>query len=1128
MKKVFASILALFSLATFAQFNPLAPWMENSEKTTQTEKTFKELSDSFNSYWSTKDFSKKGSGYKPFKRWENHWSNSTNDQGFLISPQEMWAAWQQKNNNSGLQRSVPVCNWEPLGPFSNAVPQTTRGRGRVNVVCVDPTNANTIYMGAPAGGIWKSIDAGASWIPLSDNLPQIGVSGIAVDYQDPNTIYIATGDKDNSDTYSIGVMKSTDGGITWNTTGLAFTNTFSLAGDLVIHPTNNQILWCATSSGVYKTSDGGTTWAIKQTGNFAPGSIRLKPGNPTIVYATSKNKFFKSTNSGDTFSSLTTGFPSVTGRIVMDVTAANPEYIYCLLATSSNAFQGIYKSTNGGTSWANTGLSATTTDIFDEGVQAWYNLAICVSQTNPNEIYTGNLNIWKSIDGGATATAVNNWNTYSMAFTHADIHFLRFFGDKLYCGSDGGIYVSSDGGTIFNDIIGAAQIGQFYKISVSKQTASKITGGLQDNGGFIYNNSSWQSYHPGDGMDTAIDPSNSNKCYGFVYNGAALFASNDNGLNLSAVVLSPSGESGDWVTPLRANSVGEIFAGYSQLFKLNFGAWSQQNSATLGTSTIQNITVDPSNDDIMYISKGRVLLKSTNKGVAFTTVYTAPSNITSIAVNYSNSNIVYITTSGTSGKAWSSTNGGTTFAEIAPGLPAIGKNIIVHQGRNSINPLYVGTSLGVYYKDDTMSTWETFDTNLPNVSVTDLEINLDDSKLIAGTYGRGVWQCSIPYEIPAIDIKLASVESPISTISCGGSFAPQITLKNNGSNAISTVTINYNYDGTPQTYTWNGTIAPSGTQSINLPPFTVNMIGAYKLSINTTTTNDAFADNNLGSVPFYVNNAGTVGITNTFETPASSLLTYNDEAIVSQWQRGIRAAGTLASGSGNVYTTSLSGNYPDETKSYLVSQCYDLTQTTNPVIRFKMAFDLEVNWDVVYVQYTTDFGQSWTVLGSVGPNWYNSNRTPETAGDDCYNCPGAQWSGTDFVLKEYNYPLNTLTGFSNVIFRIVFQSDQAVTQLGVVIDDFVIDGILSTQQMEINSIAIYPNPSKGIFNIEMGSILPKTIEVYDLTGKIVYSKKDFSNNSDLITLNLSAISNGIYFVKIAAENQSVTKRILKN
>ena len=1131
MKKTLTSIIGLLSFVTFAQFNPSAPWMENPEKS-NSEKTIDELATSFNNYWTDKDFSKKGSGYKPFKRWENHWRNNTNEQGYLITPQEMWAAWQQKTqvkaNNSGLQRAIPACNWEPLGPFSNAVAQSTRGRGRVNVICVDPSDANTIYMGTPAGGIWKSTNAGTSWVALSDYLPQIGVSGIAVDYQNPNTIYIATGDKDASDTYSIGVMKSTDGGTTWNTTGLAFTNTSSLAGDLVIHPTNNQILWCATSSGVYKTSDGGATWAIKQTGNFALGSLRLKPGNPTVVYATSKNKFYRSTNSGDSFTSITAGLPSITNRMVMDVTEANPEYIYCLLASTANTFQGIYKSINGGTSWTNTGLTAAAVDVFDGATQAWFNLAICVSPTNANEIYTGNLNIWKSTDGGATATAVNSWSTYSISFTHADIHFLKFFGNKLFCGSDGGIYASTDGGTVFNDIVGAAQIGQFYKISVSKQTASKITGGLQDNGGFIYNNSSWRSYHAGDGMDTAIDPSNSNKCYGFVYNGGTLFASNDNGLTLSAAVTSPTGQTGDWVTPLRSNSVGEIFAGYSQLFKLNSGAWSQQNTTVLGTNTIQNISVDPSNDDNMFISKGATLYKSTNRGIAFTSVYSAPSNITSIAVNYSDSNTIYITTSGTSGKALKSTNGGTTFTEIATGLPAIGKNIIVHQGRNSTNPLYVGTSLGVYYKDDTMTTWEAFDTNLPNVSVTDLEINLDDSKIIAGTYGRGVWQCNIPFEIPAVDLKLASIESPTTKISCGGSFAPQLTVKNNGSNTISTVTVNYNYDGTPQTFTWNGNIAASGTQSIDLPPFTVNTVGSYKLSINTTTTSDAFADNNLGSVPFYVNNSGTVGVINTFETPTSNLLTYNDEAIISQWQRGVRVSGTLASGSGNVYTTSLSGNYPDETKSYLVSQCYDLTQVTNPVIRFKMAFDLEVNWDVVYVEYTTNFGQSWNVLGSMGTNWYNSDRTPQTAGNDCYNCPGAQWSGTDFALKDYNYPLNALTGFSNVIFRIVFQSDQSVNQLGVVVDDFVIDGTLSTEHLELNNIVVFPNPSKGIFTIAMGSIIPQTIEVYDLTGKIIFSKKGFLNNSNQITLDLTSISSGIYFVKIATESQSVTKRILKN
>jgi hypothetical protein len=146
----------------------------------------------------------------------------------------------------------------------------------------------------------------------------------------------------------------------------------------------------------------------------------------------------------------------------------------------------------------------------------------------------------------------------------------------------------------------------------------------------------------------------------------------------------------------------------------------------------------------MYISKSNQMYMSTDRGISFSLLYTALSRITSITVHSSNSNIIYITTSGTSGDALMSTDGGISFSAIAPGLPAIGKNIIVHQGLNSLNPLYVGTTLGVFYKDDSMSTWVNFDDNLPNVSVTDLEINLVDFKIIAGTYGRGAWQCAIP------------------------------------------------------------------------------------------------------------------------------------------------------------------------------------------------------------------------------------------------------------------------------------------------------------------------------------------------------------------------------------------------
>jgi hypothetical protein len=163
----------------------------------------------------------------------------------------------------------------------------------------------------------------------------------------------------------------------------------------------------------------------------------------------------------------------------------------------------------------------------------------------------------------------------------------------------------------------------------------------------------------------------------------------------------------------------------------------------------------------------------------------------------------------------------------------------------------------------------------------------------------------------------------------------------------------------------------------------------------------------------------------------------------------------------------------------------------------------------------------------MGAGWYNSNRTQATTGSDCYNCPGAQWTGTNTTLTTYTYPLNALNSETNVIFRIVFHSDESANQLGVNIDDFVINGTLSNQNFELQNIVLYPNPSKGIFNIALGTIEPSAIDVYDVTGKIVWSKKDFAISNAEVSLDLSAVAQGIYFVKISADNQSTVKRIIK-
>ncbi|WP_394759220.1 T9SS type A sorting domain-containing protein, partial [Flavobacterium sp.] len=437
-------------------------------------------------------------------------------------------------------------------------------------------------------------------------------------------------------------------------------------------------------------------------------------------------------------------------------------------------------------------------------------------------------------------------------------------------------------------------------------------------------------------------------------------------------------------------------------------------------------------------------------------------------------------------------------------------------------------TLGVYYRDDSMTQWEPFEANLPNVSVSDLEINLEDNIITAATYGRGIWQSPIPVEVPTNDVKLVSVNAPTLNINCGTSISPEITVKNNGANSISSVNITYGYNASPQNYTWTGTIVSGASQNIILPSLTISSKGVYNLTVTSTITSDAYSDNNTGITPFYVNDSGTIGVVNPFEIATTNLLTFNDGSTTSQWQRGINANGVLATPANNVYTTNFTGNYPDNIKSYLYSQCYDLTNVVNPFIKFNLAFDLENNWDIVYVQYSTDLGQTWNLLGTQGATWYNSNRTPATSGTDCNNCPGGQWTGTDTALKLYSYPLTSLIGQSNVIFRIVFHSDESVNQLGVVADNFVIEGTLSNEDFELKNIAIYPNPSTGLFTVSTGNKAIDKVEVYDVTGKIVLSVNNFSGVNSQSILDMRNVSNGIYFVKISSENQNIVKRIIKN
>ncbi|WP_394750099.1 thrombospondin type 3 repeat-containing protein [Spongiimicrobium salis] len=1079
-------VCLFIGMYSHAQYHKSTPWMAELEKKKsptlkngQEQYSLFEISEAFNNYWKDRDHTAKGSGYKPFKRWENYWKHMVDADGFFPSPQEIWGSYQKKNNL--FAETNPVSSWESIGPFTPDAfdgliapfPQRPLpGHGRVNAIAVDPNNPNTWYAGAPAGGIWRSIDGGNTWTSLFDEFLQIGVSGIAIDPNDSNIIYIATGDDDAFDSYSIGVYKSLNGGQTWNETGLNPTNV-PIGGsmnEITIDPTNSDIVWVGTSQGLFKTINGGDTWD-----NVNPEEARdfkLKPGDPNTVYVVSNTSYSKSTDGGATFTRITDILPGASGRLAIGVTPANPEVVYIVSAdipANDFAFQGLYRSTDSGETFTQT---LNTVDIFERN-QAWYDLAIEVSPTDEDDLFIGAINIWRSTDGGDIFVRLNsNDDTLAANYTHVDIHTLKFFNGSLFCGSDGGLFVSGDSGDSFTNRTFGMAITQFYRISVANGNSSQIVGGTQDNSGLVYSNGVWNNFTIADGMDYEIDPNNQDLIYGFIQNGNVLFISSNTGETVSSVFppINAAGDariSGNWITPLAIGSDSEVYAGYDAVYRLVGNAW-EQVSQSFSSSNIDDLEVAPSNPQVLYVAEGNSVFRSTNGGITFVLLGNFDADVSSIAPHSSDDRIVYVTLSNLRGNGipqivqpnkgvfrLTVTDSGTVRDDLTFNLPDDQALFsIAHQGRDTNNPIYVGTSLGVYRLDDTLTEWEEYFTNLPNVGVSDLEISLDEAIITASTFGRGIWQSPIPVQVPENDLRLISLTPNPNTVICG-EIIPEIEVNNNGLNTVNEITVTYTINGGADlTFVWNGTLNSNASTTIALPPLALSGFGQVELNVNATIAGDAFDDNNDAITNFIFNDFGTGDDIITFESDDDSLLSFNDRSSDSVWERG-EPTGTLlnTAGSGTqVYGTNLDGNHPNNTLGFIYSGCYELSSILAPVLTFNMAYDLEENFDIVYVEYSIDDGTTWNLLGNINsqPNWYTSDRTNASSGaaDDCQNCPGGQWTGTNATLTEYAYDFTAnaasgetdLTNEGNVLFRIAFQSDPNTVQEGAIVDDFVVTG----------------------------------------------------------------------------------------
>ncbi|NOY36666.1 MAG: T9SS type A sorting domain-containing protein [Chlorobi bacterium] len=760
---IYMLVIFLTSLNITAQ-----PWLKyySPGKSTNPKEEYDALVKAFDTYWKDKEPGH-GSGYKPFMRWAWMVGERIQADG-RIGADILWQEYLAKQEYS-QGKSIPG-NWYFLGPQSPPTDLGTGqivGAGRIDCIAFDPTDTSTFYIGSPTGGLWKTTDDGATWIPLTDNLPSLGIADIAIHPRHPDTIYVATGDRDAGDIYAAGILASYDGGTTWQNTGFNFQQSDKyVVNRLLINPNHPDTLLAGTNNGLYFITNG-VTFASNVLGKHIK-DMEFKPDDPEIVYAASYQyggaSVYKSTDGGKTFTESSSGMNTTSiRRIDLTVTPARPDMVMAICSDKeSSGLQAIYRSFNAAVSWTsllsgNTkNLLATEPDGTGTGGQGWYDLTITMSPDSYTEFFTGGINIWKSINGGGSWQLASfgypEWGVSSAPYVHVDQHILKFHPatGALYSGNDGGIYRSYDKGETWTDISSNLGVLQIYRIGISPQKRSLTLMGSQDNSSIMATDTNWYVVIGGDGMECIVDYTDTNTLYVSSQYGK-IQRSTDGGFTFHSIKPNGAGKGG-WITPyiINPDNHKSLLAGYEEIYEtFNQGkSWTAITSNLGQGNNFRQIAISSFNTDVIYATTGSNSWRSDDHGKTWVNIQNGlgTGTVRYFAIHQYDPHTVWAALSNYSigDKVYYSEDGGNTWTNYSLGLPNIPVNCLVYQN-NSKGTLYAGTDLGVYYRTKSMDRWKDFGNGLPNVIVNELEIFYPDSVIRAATYGRGLWESPLIY-----------------------------------------------------------------------------------------------------------------------------------------------------------------------------------------------------------------------------------------------------------------------------------------------------------------------------------------------------------------------------------------------
>jgi photosystem II stability/assembly factor-like uncharacterized protein len=662
----------------------------------------------------------------------------------LIEREQLRLTYQEEN--------IPDFTWVSLGPTPGAYFGYGNISSRIVTGTYDPNNPDIIYIGPANGGVWKSTNNGNSWTPLTDGEVSMAMGAIVVDPTNSNIIYAGTGEATYSGAsyYGRGLLKSTNGGVTWTnyTSGLPASTYFSR---LKIRPNNpNQLLAALGSNGLYRSTNAGQNWTQVLSGRV--DDVIFSPSGDTAFAVGSGIGIRRSVNGGQTFATFGSNLTSGT-RTHFDLCLSNPAIMYAAVYSSGQV--SIYKSTDYGLNWT----SITPTSNFQNlAGQAWYDLYCFVNPKNPDKVYVGTIDVFRSTDG---TTFTNITNGYNGGYVHVDQHYLFFHPTDentfIVC-NDGGIWRTTNNGNTFSNLNQNLTLTQFYRIAASPFNPGRILGGTQDNGTQqTFSTLNWSAAYGGDGGEVCFNPFDQNFILGETQNGGIFRTTNggsswnqaQTGLNMSENVA--------WVAPIIAHpSVsGTFFTARTSVYKStnNGGSWTAVSAPVNGTSAIREMAISKSNPNILFASSGSQIFKSTNGGVNWTNITIGLPNrtITSINVHPADENIVLLTFSGFgTDKVYKSTNGGSSWVSIDGPLPDAPVNdlFIYTSNPGKPNTYFVATDIGVFVTDDNGVTWTEIPSGMPNTVIMHLDYSDSTKMLRAATHGRGVYEAYIDFTIP--------------------------------------------------------------------------------------------------------------------------------------------------------------------------------------------------------------------------------------------------------------------------------------------------------------------------------------------------------------------------------------------